>query len=373
MIKNQFNLSDNYKYVNSKVRARSKRRRLWKAGAIGTWLLLMAFAAGCASGAAGSTSGADASPATPAKADGAAGTGKVIRIGYQKGNTLNILKVKGNLDERLKSEGYEVEWKVFAGGNFLLEAMSSGSVDFGHAADGSGVFGQAGNKPFVYVANDLPNPEGIGIVVHSDSAIESIAELKGKKIAVAKGGNHHYLAVLALEKAGLKLDDVQFVYVKDASEGRALFETKQVDALGSWDPFFAAVENDLKPLTLTDGQGYSPNRTFYYANEQFAKDHHDLVRLILEEIQEADEWANEHKPEVVKLLSDTLGIDTDAIERAVGRRQYGVELLSPEIIAPQQQLADTYHRIGLIPNQIQVAERMPVDAPWAKDGPIQNK
>ncbi|MBN3524395.1 sulfonate ABC transporter substrate-binding protein [Paenibacillus apiarius] len=373
MAKNQLDLSDNYKYRSVNVRTRSKRKRLWKAGAIGTWLLLMALAAGCASGAAGSAGGTDASPATPAKAGGAGGTGKVIRIGYQKGNTLNILKVKGNLDARLKAEGYEVEWKVFAGGNFVLEAMSSGSVDFGHAADGSGVFGQAGNKPFVYVANDLPNPEGMGIMVHADSGIHSIAELKGKKIAVSKGGNHHYLAVLALEKAGLKLDDVQFVYVKDASEGRALFETKQIDALGSWDPFFASAENDLKPLTLTDGQGYSPNRTFYYANEQFAKAHPELIRLILEEIQEADEWANDHKPEIVKLLSVALGIDADAIERAVGRRKYGVELLSPEIIAPQQQLADTYHRIGLIPNPIQVAERMPVDAPWAADSATRNK
>lgn len=336
-----------------------------------TWFCLLALLAGCAS----SESGTGAKNGAEADAFGAGkdGTRKVIRIGYQKGNTLNILKVNGNLDKRMKEAGYDVEWKVFAGGNFLLEALSSGSIDFGHAADGSGVFAQAGNKPFVYVGNDHPNPEGMGIVAHPDSGVKSLADLKGKKLAVGKGGNHHYLAVLAIEKAGLKLDDVQFVYVKDASEGRAVFETRQVDALGSWDPFFAAIQTDLKLITLTDGQGYSPNRTFYYANEQLAKENPKLIRTILEEIQVSDEWANVHKDDVIQLLSETQGIEKTAIELAVKRRTYGVELFNAEIIKTQQQLADTYYRIGLIPRPIKVAERMPLDAPWAVQGPVKGK
>jgi sulfonate transport system substrate-binding protein len=333
-----------------------------------SWFCLMAILAGCTSGEAG-TAGSNEAEANGSASDKGESR-QVIRIGYQKGNTLNVLKVNGNLEKRLKADGYDVEWKVFAGGNFLLEALSSGSIDFGHAADGSGVFAQAGNKPFVYVGNDLPNPEGIGIVVHPESGIKSIADLKGKKLAVAKGGNHHYLAVLAIERAGLKLVDIQFVYVKDASEGRAVFETKQVDALGSWDPFFAAVQTDLKPLTLTDGQGYSPNRTFYYANEHFAKEKPELIRTILEEIQVSDEWANSHKDEVIRLLSETQGIDKEAIELAVKRRTYGVELFNSTIIDAQQHLADTYYRIGLIPSPIKVAERMPLDTPWAAKGPI---
>ncbi|MEW9105293.1 sulfonate ABC transporter substrate-binding protein [Paenibacillus sp. S-12] len=336
-----------------------------------SWFCLMALLAGCASVGAGT--GAQNGAVADTSGAGKNGSRKVIRIGYQKGNTLNILKVNGNLDKRLKEAGYEVEWKVFAGGNFLLEALSSGSIDFGHAADGSGVFAQAGNKPFVYVGNDHPNPEGMGIVTYLESGVQSIADLKGKKLAVGKGGNHHYLAVLAIEKAGLKLEDVQFVYVKDASEGRAVFETRQVDALGSWDPFFAAVQTDLKPMTLTDGQGYSPNRTFYYANEQFAKEHPEQIRTILEEIQVSDEWANTHKDDVIKLLSETQGIEKAAIELAVKRRTYGVELFNSEIINAQQQLADTYYRIGLIPNPIKVADRMPLDAPWAVQGPVRSK
>ncbi|GAA3404031.1 sulfonate ABC transporter substrate-binding protein [Paenibacillus hodogayensis] len=331
----------------------------------GATFLLAALLAGCASGA--KESGKPASSNTPATQTqaGAAEQPKVVRIGYQKGNTLNVLKVKANLDQKLKERGIAVEWNVFPSGGTVLEALTSGKIDYGNAADGSGVFAQASGKPFVYVGNDLPNPEGMGIMVHKDSPIKTIADLKGKKVAVVKGGNHHYLTVLALEKAGLKDNDVEYVFVKDASEGRAVFETKKVDALGSWDPFFATVQIDLKPVTLTDGAGYSPNRTFYYATTEFTQKHADLVKLILEETDVADKWANQNKPEVVKLLTQELGIDEESIRTAINRRTFGVEAITKDIIAPQQQLADTFLRIGLITEKLDVSKLMPVDAPWA--------
>ncbi|MFY0544393.1 aliphatic sulfonate ABC transporter substrate-binding protein [Brevibacillus sp. H7] len=302
------------------------------------------------------------------QANGANKEEKVIRIGYQKGNTLNILKESGFLEESLKGQGYKVEWKVFATGAPLLEALFSGSIDYGHAADGPGIFAQASDKPLVYVGADLPNPEGVGVMVLRDSGMKTIKDLKGKKIATLKGGNHHYLAVLALEKAGLTVNDVEWVYVKDASQGRAVFETKEVDALASWDPFFAGVETDLHPITLTEGIDYHyPNRTFYFANVHFAKEHPELVKIILEATNQSDKWANDHKPEVVKLLSEMLGIDQKVIARAIERRTYGVEKISKEVIQAQQEQADVYYRIGLIPKKVDVSKDMPIDAKWTPE------
>lgn len=338
-----------------------------KWSAVAAALLITAVLTGCAggTGTGGTQAAGGSGPAPQQAAPNAADKPKVVRIGYQKGNTLNILKVKANLDEKLKAQGIAVEWNVFPSGGTVLEALTSGKIDYGNAADGSGVFAQAGGKPFVYVGNDLPNPEGMGIMVHKDSPIKAITDLKGKKVAVVKGGNHHYLSVIALEKAGLKDNDVEYVFVKDASEGRALFETKKVDALGSWDPFFATVQIDLKPVTLTDGTGYSPNRTFYYATTEFSQKHPDLVKLILEETDVTDKWANQNKSEVVKLLTQELGIDEESIRTAINRRTYGVEAITKEIIAPQQQLADTFLRIGLITEKLDVSKLMPVNAPWA--------
>lgn len=287
---------------------------------------------------------------------------KRIRVGYQKGNTINILKESGFLEEMLEPEGYEVEWREFVHGGALLEGLFTGNIDFGHAADGSGINAQAGNKPFYYVGADLPNPEGVGLLVHRDSGITSIEQLKGKKIGALKGGNHHYLAILAIQDAGLEFDDVEWVYLQDAAQMRSAFETKNIDALATYDPFFAGVEIDLDTINLTEGKDYGyPNRTFYYANVDFYEQHPELVKLILEAIDRSDQWANENKPEVVKLVSEMLGIDEKVIERAVNRRQYSVEMLNEEILEAQQKQADVYYEIGLIPKPIDVSERMIFD------------
>ncbi|MBN6888243.1 sulfonate transport system substrate-binding protein [Cytobacillus horneckiae] len=285
----------------------------------------------------------------------------VIKIGYQKGNTLNILKENKLLEEALESEGYKIEWKMFVHGGALLEGLYSGAIDFGHAADGSAIFAQASGKPLVYVGADAPNPEGVGLMVLKESGITSIAELKGKKIGVLKGGNHHYLAILALESAGLTADDVQWVYPEDAAQGRAIFETKQVDALASYDPFFASVETELDVLTLTEGENYNyPNRTFYFATPDFYENHLDLVKEILATIDESDKWANENKGEVAKLISQALGIDEAVITKQVERRTFGASGIKQEIIDAQQRQADKYFEVDLIPAKLDVSKDMPM-------------
>ena len=230
---------------------------------------------------------------------------EVVRVGYQKGNTINILKESGFLEEALETEGYTVEWKEFTHGNTLMEGLATGHIDFGHAADGPGIFAQAGNKPIVYVGADLPNPEGVGVLVHKDSGINSTADLKGKKIGALKGGNHHYLAILAAEEAGLSVDDIDWVYLQDAAQMRTAFETEKIDALATYDPFFAGTEIDLDTINLTEGKDYDyPNRTFYFANDAFNEANPELVQTILDALDKSDQWANDNKPEVVKLISE---------------------------------------------------------------------
>lgn len=286
---------------------------------------------------------------------------EVVRVGYQKGNTINILKESGFLEEALEPEGYTVEWKEFTHGNTLMEGLATGHIDFGHAADGPGIFAQAGNKPIVYVGADLPNPEGVGVLAHKDSGIDTIADLKGKKIGALKGGNHHYLAILAVEEAGLSVDDIDWVYLQDAAQMRTAFETEKIDVLATYDPFFAATELDLDTINLTEGKEYDyPNRTFYFANDEFNDENPELVQSILDALDKSDQWANENKPEVVKLIAEMLGIDEDVIARATERREYGVERINEEIIATQQLQADVYYEIGLTPVEVDVAEYMPI-------------
>jgi sulfonate transport system substrate-binding protein len=290
--------------------------------------------------------------------------GQTVKIGFQKGNTLHILKSLGYLDERLKEDNITVEWIEFPTGGALLEALNTDNIDFGHAADANAVFAQAAGMPLTYIASEAPNPEGLAIIVHGDSDIKTAADLKGKKISIGKGWNSHYLLMKALQKEGLTSADVEFAYVKDASEGRAAFESERVDALGFWDPFLAVLQQDIEPKILFDGEGFTNNRTYYFASESFAKDKSGLVKTILEELNKSDQWANENKDELAKMLADSLGIDEEAIKTTVERRTYGVEEVTEEVVAEQQDIADVFLQEKLIEEAISVSEMVTLDPEW---------
>jgi ABC-type taurine transport system substrate-binding protein len=107
------------------------------------------------------------------------------------------------------------------------------------------------------------------ILVPKDSAIKTVADLKGKKVAFNKGSNVHYLLVRALEKAGLKYSDIESVFLAPA-DARAAFERGSIHAWAIWDPFQAAAEAATGARTLADGSGIVANHQFYLAAEKFA-------------------------------------------------------------------------------------------------------
>lgn len=148
----------------------------------------------------------------------------------------------------------------------------------------------------------------------------------------------------------------------DAAQGRSAFETQQIDAFATYDPFLAGTEIDLDTVNLVEGQDFGyPNRTFYFANVDFNEEHPELVELILEAISESDEWANKNKPDVVKLVSEALGIEEEVIERATERRDYEFSKIDEDIVAAQQKQADIYFEIGLLPEEVDVSKDMPIE------------
>lgn len=281
----------------------------------------------------------------------------VIRIGYQKYGTLNILKGKGSLEQRLKSQGLSVQWIQFPAGPQLLEALNAGSIDYGHTGEAPPIFAQAAGAPLLYVGYEPPNPKGEAILVQKDSQIQNVAGLKGKKVALNKGSNVHYLLVQALADAGLKYTDIQPAYLPPA-EARAAFQQGSVDAWVIWDPFFTAAKRATGARVLKDGEGLAANREFYLAAKPFAEQHPDRVKAILEETQKVDDWARGNPTEVAKLLSPQLGIDVPTLEEVSKRRPYGVKPIDQEVVTYQQQVANTFLKLGLLPKPVNVEDAL---------------
>jgi sulfonate transport system substrate-binding protein len=283
---------------------------------------------------------------------------QTIRIGVQKYGTLIIAQVRGTLEKRLAQQGVKVTWTEFPGGPQLLEALSAGAIDFGTTGEAPPVFAQAGGSPLVYVGVEPGAPAGEAILVPKDSPIKSVADLKGKKVALNKGSNVHYLLVKALEKAGLKPSDVQSVFLAPA-DGRAAFESGAVDAWVIWDPFFAAAQTATGARTLVNGEGLVRNLQFYLASRDFAQAHPDILKTIDEQIGQTDAWAEQHQSETVDLLASHTGIDKPSVQAAVARLGYGDRPITPDIVAYQQNIADTFYGLGLIPKPVRIADALP--------------
>jgi sulfonate transport system substrate-binding protein len=284
------------------------------------------------------------------------GQGKTVRIGYQKYGKLVLLKSKGSLDEKLKPLGYKVAWTEFPSGPPLLEALNVGAIDFGVAGETPPIFAQAAGAPLVYLAYDPPAPQGEAILVPKDSALKSVADLRGKKVALNKGSNVHYLLVRALEKAGLQYSDVELVFLP-SSDALAAFTRGSVDAWVIWDPYQAAAEASTGARILADGAGVVSNYQFYFTSKNFLTNDAKAVDVVLEALNEADDWSKNNIQAVAEQLSPSVGLPASVLALSLNREAYGILPISDDVIASQQRIADTFLSLGLLPKAIKVSDR----------------
>lgn len=283
----------------------------------------------------------------------------LLRIGYQKSASLLALqKAQGSLERRLAALQADVKWVEFPAGPQLLEGLNVGSVDVGFVGEAPPIFAQAAGANFIYIGNDPAAPEAEAIVVPKDSAIRTLADLKGRRIALNKGSNVHYLLVRALEKAGLKYSDIQPVFLPPA-DARAAFEKGAVDAWVIWDPFLAAVEKQTGARILADGRGLVNNHAFYLAERQFTQKHPQLVRALFEDSVEQGRWLKANLKEAARRIAPIQGLDIDVVERTLQRAEYGVAPVTPGVAAEQQKVADAFLELKLIPKPVRIADALP--------------
>ncbi|MFG1381112.1 sulfonate ABC transporter substrate-binding protein [Xanthobacter versatilis] len=282
---------------------------------------------------------------------------KVVRIGYQKYGTLILLKNKGLLEEKLKPLGYSVKWAEFPAGPQLLEALNAGAIDFGNTGEAPPVFAQAAGAPLIYVGYEPAAPQGEAILVPKDSPLKTVADLKGKTVALNKGSNVHFLLVKALEKAGVPYSDIKTAYLTPA-DARAAFERGSVDAWAIWDPFQAAAEKTIAARQLADGTGIVSNYQFYFSTRAFVDQAPQVVDAVLAGVAEIGAWVKANPKAAAETFSPLIGIPAPILEVALARQQYDVKPLTPQVAAEQQKVADAFFALGLIPKPIRIADAL---------------
>ena len=282
-----------------------------------------------------------------------------LRIGFQKSaSLLTLQKSQGTLEKRLAPLGVTVKWVEFPAGPQLLEGLNVGAVDVGYVGEAPPIFAQAAGAKFVYIGNDPAAPEAEAIVVAKDSPIRSVADLKGKKVALNKGSNVHYLLVRALEKHGLKYADIQPTFLPPA-DARAAFERGAVDAWAIWDPFLAAVEKQSGARILVDGRDVVNNYAYYLAERGYVEKYPQVVQALFEDTVAQGQWLKANLKQAVAIIAPLQGLEPEVVERSLQRYQFGVKPLSPAVAAEQQKIADAFLALGLIPKPIRIVDALP--------------
>ena len=279
-----------------------------------------------------------------------------VKVGFQKGSaTLLVLKSTGDLEKRLGEIGYTVTWTEFPAALPLLEAMNAGSIDFGNTGAAPVIFSQAAGTDLIYAVSSASSPLSQGIIVPADSPIQSIEDLKGKKVALAKGSISVALTVAALESIGLKWEDVEPAFLLPA-DAKAAFNGGSVDAWTIWDPYYALEEGESGARTIATNESAGlPNRGFYLADRGFATENPDALAVIIQSLREAETWVDEHTEEVVETLAAETGLAPDVLKVVEDRRVHGLEPVTTEVVEGQQHLADLFFSLGLIPVEVDVA------------------
>ncbi|MEH1909347.1 aliphatic sulfonate ABC transporter substrate-binding protein [Nostoc sp.] len=284
---------------------------------------------------------------------------KVIRMGYQSAG--DLFRNRKVLEKRLEPMGIKVEWAQFIQGPQLMEGMAAGKVDVGSVGDTPPIFAQVAGSDLVYVVGTLRNPTtgtSSVIAVPPESPLKKFEDIKGQEVYFQKGSASHYFILRALQSIGLTIKDIK-IRSMPTIEARGAFLEGKIPVWMTGDPHYAIAEKMGRIRVLKNSVGLDSPGGYYIADRKFAEENLGLLKIIIEELNKLDKWAEANRGEVAKLMITEQKLDVDVVERVMSRRTFvGRRGLSPALIAEQQRVADLFFQEGVIPKKINIQDAL---------------
>jgi taurine transport system substrate-binding protein len=173
---------------------------------------------------------------------------KTVTFAYQ--DMMNPWRWVQQQHEIEKATGFKINWRQFGGGGDVIRAMASGDVELGEAGSApiATAVSQGMDVELFWILEDIASAEAL--VARNGSGINTIADLKGKKVATPFVSTSHFQLLYALQKAGVKPSDVQILNMRPP-EIAAAWARGDLDATFIWDPVLAQVKKNGKVLTTS--------------------------------------------------------------------------------------------------------------------------
>ncbi len=273
-----------------------------------------------------------------------------LRLGDVKGDRYAALRASGELDDL----PYKLEMSAFPSGAPVLEALNAGALDIGFTGDIPFLFVYAAGAPLKAVGAWHFNPATVALVVGKDSPIRSVAGLKGKRIAVNRGGWGHFLALGALRRAGLGPQDVSFSFLGPV-DGRAALVRGSVDAWVPWEPYTSSAVLLDQARVIDNGAGIMTGYSYALASDAAIARKKAAISDLLTRLARAQAWALRHPEAFAEALAKDLNMPREVTRRWVGEARISPVVFGPEVAATLQTAADFFHAEGVLPKSLEVA------------------
>ncbi len=324
------------------------KRRLLRRGPLTGIAMVMALLLAACSGAEATSDGPIPTPEAVSSADLAEVT---LRVGDQKPGLESLLRAAGELE----GTPYTIEWSQFTAGPPILEAANSQAIDVGSVGNTPPIFAGAAGSKIAIVSASKFSSKGDAILVAQDSPLQSVADLKGKKVAVGKGTSAHGHILLALERAGVTPKDVEFAYMPP-SDGYAALKSGSVDAWVVWDPYSAAAETEIGARVLEDGAGLTNGLNFQIASTAALADpgKNTAIQDLVERSARAYLWAEQNPGEWANVYTADSGLDLDVTTITAERSAKHPVLIDDQVVADTQKLTDILAENRFIPRTFDV-------------------
>jgi sulfonate transport system substrate-binding protein len=270
-------------------------------------------------------------------------SGVTLQVGDQKGGTEALLRAAHALDDL----PYRIVFSTFTSGPPQIEALTAGKIDFAVTGNTPPVFGAAANSKTRVVAAWDGAAAGEQILVRTTSSINSVRDLKGRTILVAKGSAAHANILEHLADAGLRPKDVKLVFLQPA-DALSAFANGQGDAWVVWEPYTAQATLTLKVRNIGSAEnGYQ----FGSASVQALSDpkRNSALADLLDRYDRAAQWSRDNPSEWSAKYAKAVGLDLKIAELAQSHLRRLPIPLDDKVVAAEQRLANLFAAADQIP------------------------
>lgn len=247
-----------------------------------------------------------------------------IKVAYHPhivgvGGILNAID-RGYFEE----ENLEVELVQFTSGATELAAMSSGDIDIGYLGVGAHVFAPQGQC--AVLALDSTDFSG-EIMVKADSGIQSMADLKGKNVAISAGTTSELVLSMALKLNDMEKTDVNMINM-DASGKVTAFMSGQIDAISIEVPYTDQIRKDLgeeNVVTISGSKDFLPDAVFtnsWVTTNKFLEKNEDVVVRFLKAWLKGTEDRYNNMEDTVQKVADYINTDYDVAYMVVEKTNW---------------------------------------------------